>query len=82
MSFGFALLGAAIAFRWIPVKPGSFEQFVGWICLLFFGACTPFWAQMLFVTKPVLEIGPEGIPGSQSFLSGHSMGGYSIYRGL
>ena len=60
-SLGFTMLGAAIAFRWIPVPYGSLAHFAGWVALLFFGACTPLWAQGLLETRPVLEISPDGM---------------------
>lgn len=55
--------GAAMAFRWLPgIAPGSFNQFIGYAALLFFGLCTVllFW-RALSARGPVVVITPEGI---------------------
>jgi hypothetical protein len=57
------LVSALIAARILPgVEPGSFQQFVGYCGLVFFGFCTLAGIWMLFTARgPIVTISSEGI---------------------
>jgi len=61
LSFAFAGAGLAMALHWLPVEPGSFVEFIGWVTLLFFGGGGIFSLRFLFEQGPVLEVRPEGL---------------------
>ena len=55
-------LSAMIAFGYIPVTAGSLKQFMGWVGLLFFGACTLLIASRLMrASSTVVTLSPEGL---------------------
>lgn len=67
---GLAVLGivmtagsAALAFRWFgDPAPGSFEQFIGYVGLVFFGLCTVLIVWRVLTSQgPVVTITPDGI---------------------
>jgi hypothetical protein len=55
-------LSGMIAFGAIPVRAGSYAQFMGWVGLLFFGLCTLVAAsRLLRASNTVVTLSPEGL---------------------
>ena len=55
-------LSGAIAIGLIPVENGSFVEFIAWVGVLFFGACTVLISTKLFGgSKPVVTLSSEGL---------------------
>jgi hypothetical protein len=54
---------AALAFRWIPgIEPGSLQEFVGYVSLVFFGLCMVICLRRLMTAgRTVITITPDGI---------------------
>lgn len=63
LGIGMTALAAVIAIPLLPnFEPGSFDQFIGYIGTLFFGACTALIFWRAFSSQgPVVTIAPEGI---------------------
>jgi hypothetical protein len=63
-ALGILMTGASgmIAAGAIPVRAGSYAQFIGWAGLVFFGACTlVIGSRFLQASKTVVTLSPEGL---------------------
>lgn len=62
LGMGMTVLSAAIALQYISVEDGSFNQFMGWIGMLFFGLATAIGISRLFTfNKAVMTLSPAGL---------------------
>ena len=62
LGMGMTVLSALVAFQYIPVEDGSFNQFMGWIGMLFFGLATAIGISRLFTfNKTVVTLSSAGL---------------------
>ena len=62
LGMGMTVLSALVAFQFIPVEDGSFNQFMGWIGMLFFGLATAIGISRLFTfNKTVMTLSTAGL---------------------
>ncbi len=62
LGMGMTVLSALVAFQYIPVEDGSFNQFMGWLGMLFFGLAAAIGISRLFTfNKTVMTLSPAGL---------------------